>query len=105
VLITDQMGGTTIDYYVCHCSIDQRWNVTAGIDAYRCAGYQILTVEAWGAPPARFSTALEQARRAMPGQFPDPAWAFYISLVRTKDEEASNQRGGVFGKIEVYRIP
>lgn len=105
VLLADEIGGNTMNYYICHGAVSQWQHIGAGLNTYLCAGYRILTVELWGAPPAAFPAALEQARRAMPGQFPDPAWVFYISPVRTNDEEISGDRRAVFGKIEIYRIP
>jgi hypothetical protein len=104
-LLADEIGGNTMNYYICHGAVSQWQHIGAGLNTYLCAGYRILTVELWGAPPAAFPAALEQARRAMPGQFPDPAWVFYISPVRTNDEEISGDRRAVFGKIEIYRIP
>ncbi len=104
VLLADEIGGNTINYYVCHGQFNQ-WR-PAGPDSntYRCGDYRVLTVNIWGAPPAAFPAALAQARKAMPDRFTDPAWVFYISPVQTRDVELSTDERGVFGKIEIYRI-
>ena len=104
VLLVDQIGGTTINYYVCHGDFHQWRHVVPGSNTYQCANYRILTVNAWGAPPAAFPAALAKARRAMPDLFPDPAWVFYISPVQTRDEELYGDRRAVFGKIEIYQV-
>ncbi len=104
VLMADTIGGNTINYYVCHGAYDQWRPVGPDANEYRCAGYRIVTVKAWGAPPAAFPAALAEARHALPDLFPDPAWVFYISPVRTRDEELSGDERAVFGKIEIYRV-
>jgi len=105
VLLADRVGGNTINYYICHGKLDEWRPVGANSNMYRCAGYRVLTIDIWGAPPAAFPAALAQTRHAMPELFPDPAWVFYISPVRTTDEELSSDQRAVFGKIEIYRIP
>jgi hypothetical protein len=104
VLLVDQIGGNTINYYICHGQFDQWRPVGPDSNTYRCAGYQILTVNAWGAPPAAFPASLAQARQAMPDLFPDPAWVFYVSPVRTKNETLYGDQRAVFGKLEIYRV-
>jgi Dolichyl-phosphate-mannose-protein mannosyltransferase len=104
VLLADQIGGNTINYYICHGAFDQLRPVGPDSNMYRCAGYRILTVKAWGAPPAAFLATLAQARHAMPDLFPDPAWVFYISPVQTRDVELSSDQRAAFGKIEIYRV-
>jgi uncharacterized membrane protein len=105
LLLADQIGGNTINYYICHDKFYLWRPVGPDSNTYRCADYQVLTINIWGAPPAAFPAALTQARKAMPDLFPDPAWVFYISPVQTRDVELSGDQRAVFGKIEIYRIP
>jgi hypothetical protein len=104
VLLADQIGGSTINYYICHGKFDQWRAVGANSNMYRCAGYRVLMIDTWGAPPTAFPAALAQARHGVPDLLPDPAWVFYVSPVQTRDEELSSDQRAVFGKIEIYRI-
>jgi hypothetical protein len=104
VLLVDQIGANIVDYYVCHGAVTGWRRVVPGSNVYGCAGYTVLTINDWGASPAEFPAVLAKARAAMPQMFPDPAWVFYASPVRTSDESWSTGDRCVFGKIEIYRI-
>ena len=104
VLLADQIGGSTINYYICHGEFDQWRPVGPDSNMYRCADYRVLMINTWGASPAAFPAALAQARHAVPDLLPDPAWVFYMSTVQTIDEKLSRDQRAVFGKIEIYRI-
>jgi 4-amino-4-deoxy-L-arabinose transferase-like glycosyltransferase len=104
VLVVDQLGSATLGYYLCHGHRDDWRAVAFDANTYRCGDYRILTVEAWGAPLAAYREALLQARKALPDQFPDPAWTFSISFTRDRDQEIVAADFGLFGKIELWRI-
>jgi hypothetical protein len=104
VLMVDQIGAGAVNYYICHGQVDQWRRVAPKSHTYRCAGYQMLAVDLWAAPPSIFPTTLAHARQAMPNLFPDPVWVFYESPILTKDETTYDDHGGVFGKLEIYRV-
>jgi hypothetical protein len=104
VLVVDQLGSATLGYYLCHGHRDEWRAVGPDANTYRCGDYQVLTVEAWGAPLAAYREALRQARKTWPDLFPDPAWTFSISFTRDRDVKLVAVDFGLFGKIELWRI-
>jgi hypothetical protein len=111
VLMADQLGFLTLQYYLCHGQFDQFQRVAGQIVMTGCAGYRIITLDSsevsgvpWGVPPETFPRTLAEARSAMPGVFKDPVWVFYVSLARFTDEIVYNDSSGRFGKLEIYRV-
>lgn len=104
VLMVDQRGAATINYYICGGIIHGWQKVAPKSDAYDCAGYQILTVDTWGAPATDFLSTLTRARKAKPGAFPEPVWVFDESGVWKRGHTVYNDDCARFGKIQVYRI-
>lgn len=104
VLVVDQLGSVTLDYYLCHGQKDDWRTLAPDVNSYRCAGYRFVTTESWGAPYAAYTAALAQARKTGPELFPEPVWAFLISFTRDTDTTLVTANAGTFGKIEIARL-
>jgi Dolichyl-phosphate-mannose-protein mannosyltransferase len=104
VLLVDEIGATTLNYYLCHGRTKDWQTVAPEIVTYRCGRYRLLATDTWTAPPSTFARTLAAAQAAMPHTFVDPVWVFTESLVLTKDETRSDEFKGVFGKIEMYQV-
>jgi Dolichyl-phosphate-mannose-protein mannosyltransferase len=111
VLMADQLGFFTLQYYLCHGQAEGFQRVAGQIVMSGCAGYRIITLDSsevwgvpWGVPVETFPRTLAEARSAMPGVFPDPVWVFYVSPVRLTDEMQYSDDIGRFGKLEIYRV-
>jgi len=105
VLVVDQLGSATLNYYVCHSQIADWRRLPDKMHTYRCADYRILMVNGWGVPVDAFPPeALRTARRALPDLFPDPAWAFSVSADRSTDRTIALGGAALFGKIELDRF-
>ena len=104
VLLVDEIGATTLNYYLCHGRTEDWRPVAPGISTYRCGRYRFLATDIWAAPPSTYRRTLTEAQTAMPKIFADPVWVFSESSVLTKDELRSDEFRGVFGKIELYQV-
>ena len=104
VLLVDEIGATTLNYYLCHGRTENWRPVAPGIVTYRCGRYRLLATAIWAAPPSTFPRTLAEAHAVMPNIFADPAWVFSESAFLTKDKTRSDELTGVFGKIELYRV-
>jgi Dolichyl-phosphate-mannose-protein mannosyltransferase len=104
VLLVDDIGATTLNYYLCHGRTEDWRPVAPGIVTYRCGRYRLLATAIWAASPSTFPRTLAEARAAMPNMFADPVWVFSESTVLTNDETRSEEFRGVFGKIELYQV-
>ena len=76
VLLVDQIGGTTINYYVCHGDFHQWRHVVPDSNTYQCANYRILTVNAWGAPPGGLPGRAGESPQGHAGPVPRPGVGF-----------------------------
>ncbi len=104
VLMVDQIGDSTVRYYICHGQSVDWQRLGSDSSTYRCGDYQILTVNAWAAPPSAFPATLARARHLMPGLFPGPVWLFYESPLRRTGQTVYGDHCAVFGKLEVYLV-
>jgi len=105
VLVADQNGSVTLNYYICHGEVKDWRALKPNMTSYRCGDYRILTVEDWGIPMPGLSTSFVLARRVSPDLFPDPAWGFSVAFNRFADLSVSQENSAVFGKLELLRLP
>lgn len=81
------------------------WQAAApDLNSYKCQGYRLLTVEDWALSLEKLRDGLQRARSTKPDLFPEPAWAFSISFVRTTDTNTVGPDQAVFGKLELVRL-
>jgi 4-amino-4-deoxy-L-arabinose transferase-like glycosyltransferase len=104
VVVVDQLGSSTLGYYLCHGQVDDWRSVGSNLTSYRCAGVRVLTIEAWGVPNASIPVEFARARQNAVDLFPDPVWAFSVSFTQITDRRLVTDDAGAFGKIEIFRV-
>jgi len=103
VIISDQNGGLTLGYYVCHGEMQDFHAIPPNMTSYRCGAFRILTVEVWSVAPPALAQSFLVARKALPDLFPDPAWVFAVTPDRRADVSISRETSALFGKLELFR--
>ena len=107
VLVVDQNANSYISYYLCHGEVSNPRTVAELIDTYNCAGYRILQVQTWNAPPGAYPRVLETARQAAAKLFPDPVWGANFASPHGEPywlDDKPTENGGGFGKIRFSRV-